>query len=187
MMLEKKRLSYLIYEWLKIEKERPPFKLMTNEKTVEFSLGPLSLSMRVDRIDQLEDGSKFILDYKTGKQNEIGSWFGDRPEEPQLPLYALLDPLNTSGITFAQVHTGEHCFKGVSDDVVDIKGVRQVTEIKQSDTKSWNEQLEQWRQTLTKLSTDFYEGEAKVDPKDPPQTCQYCALKPLCRVHEECV
>jgi probable DNA repair protein len=181
--LEKKRLFTLIHDWLQIEKQRPPFKVMMNEKTVSFSLGELALTMRVDRIDQLEDGSKFILDYKTGKNNDANHWFGARPEEPQLPLYALLDAENTSGISFAQIHTGEHCFKGISQYEMEMKGVREISDIKNA-ALSWVEQIAEWREIFTKLSADFYQGAAKVDPKDPPQTCEWCALKPLCRINE---
>jgi ATP-dependent helicase/DNAse subunit B len=183
--LEKQRLHHIISEWLKIEKERPPFTIMTHEKTVQFTLGQLPLTMRIDRIDELEDGTKLIIDYKTGKNNEINSWFSDRPEEPQLPLYSLLDPTHTSGITFAQIYPGEHCFKGVSHYAMDIKGIKLVSEIKKTTALSWGEQIQQWNNTLIKLSDDFYHGIAKVDPKDSDQTCTWCALQPLCRINED--
>lgn len=183
--LEKQRLHQLISEWLQIEKQRPPFSIMTNEKTVQFTLGQLPLTMRIDRIDKLEDGTKLIIDYKTGKNNEINSWFSDRPEEPQLPLYSLLDPTNTSGITFAQLYPGEHCFKGVSHYTMDIKGIKLISEIKKTTALSWSEQVAQWNDTLTKLSNDFYHGIAKVDPKNSDQTCMRCTLQPLCRINEE--
>jgi len=31
---------------------------------------------------------------------------------------------------------------------------------------------------------DFMAGEARVSPKQYPQTCTYCELKPLCRIGE---
>jgi len=183
MLLEKKRLKHLLREWLLIEKQRPAFSLLDHEKTVQFKLGPLPLSMRVDRIDQLEDGRKFIIDYKTGKNNDIGKWFGERPEEPQLPLYALLDADNTCGISFAQIHAGEQGFKGVSHYAMEIRGVKVISEITKSTALSWTEQLNQWKEILTRLGTDFYHGVANVDPKDA-DTCKWCAIKPLCRINE---
>jgi len=183
--LEKKRLYKLIWEWLQIEKKRRPFKVITSEKATQLALNQLNLSIRIDRIDELSDGKKLIIDYKTGKNNEISNWFSDRPDEPQLPLYSLLDPENTIGITFAQIATGEHCFKGVSRDALEIKGIKLVSEIKKTTALSWEEQLIQWDTLLKKLSDDFYSGVAKVDPKEPPQTCEWCALKPFCRINEE--
>lgn len=183
--LEKQRLHNLISEWLQIEKSRSSFKIITNEKSVPFTLGQLSLTIKIDRIDELADGKRLIIDYKTGKHNEIQSWFSERPEEPQLPLYALLDKDHTCGISFAQIHAGEHLFKGVSHYALDISGIKLISEIKKATALSWNEQLTQWQQVLTQLSDDFYHGNAKVDPKDPPKTCEWCALKPLCRMNED--
>lgn len=182
--LEKKRLHKLLTEWLQIEKAREPFVILKNENAVTFTLGELPLTIKIDRIDQLADGRKFIIDYKTGKNNEINTWFTDRPEEPQLPLYALLDPAQTFGISFAQVHTGEAMFKGISEASMEMSGIKLISEIKKSTALSWAEQLTQWSNVLTQLSQAFYCGDAKVDPKDPPKTCDWCSLKPLCRIHE---
>ncbi len=183
--LEKQRLFKIIKEWLQLEKEREPFKISRNETKEQIKLNQLQLSIRIDRIDELENGKKFIIDYKTGKNNEINSWFSERPEEPQLPLYALIDKENTAGIAFAQITPGESCFKGVSHNALTIKGIKLVNEIKKTTALSWAEQLDQWNIILGKLSDDFYSGDARVDPKDPTQTCTWCAMKPLCRINEE--
>lgn len=184
--LEKQRLYRLVSEWLNIEKSRTSFKVVFNEEVTQITLNQLNLSVRIDRIDELPDGKKLIIDYKTGKNNEINSWFSERPEEPQLPLYSLIDPDNTIGITFAQIATGDHCFKGVSRDALEIRGVKLITEVKKTTALSWDDQLSQWKSVLEKLSDDFYQGIAKVDPKEPTQTCTWCALKPFCRINEAC-
>jgi ATP-dependent helicase/nuclease subunit B len=183
--LEKQRLLKLLQEWIALEKERSPFIVATNEKSTTLTIGNLPLTIRIDRIDELANGEKLIIDYKTGKNNDINSWFSDRPEEPQLPLYALLDPDNTIGISFAQISPGEICFKGVSRYALDIKGIKILSDIKKTVALSWGEQIKQWHTHLTSLSNDFYHGDARVNPKEPSQTCTWCALKPLCRINEE--
>lgn len=182
--LEKTRLQKLMNEWLTLEKERPPFKVINHEKTAQMTFNQFDLTIRIDRIDELPDGKKLIIDYKTGKNNDINYWFSERPEEPQLPLYALLDT-NITGIMFAQVTRGEHCFKGVSEQALDVNGMKTISDIKQHAASTWTEQIAIWQTTLQQLSDDFYQGKASVDPKHPTETCNFCTLKPLCRINQE--
>lgn len=185
--LEKIRLHKLINEWLQIEKTRPAFTVFANEQQAQITLNQLQLTIKIDRIDQLEDGKKVIIDYKTGSSNETSSWFSERPEEPQLPLYTLLDSENIAAITFAQMVPGEHKFIGVSQYDIEIKGIKCINKIKNLDTMTWENQLLHWKNILANLSDAFYSGKAEVDPKDEQKTCLWCQLKSLCRFHEEIV
>lgn len=184
LVLEKIRLKKLTLDWLQVEKERAPFIVTSSEKEEKIQLNQLSISMRIDRIDQLESGKHLIIDYKTGANKETKSWLGDRPEEPQLPLYAQLDSTCTAGIAFAQVAAGKHSFKGISQYPLDIKGIAVAEEMRATDKKDWPTLTAEWRSVLTKLGDDFYHGKAEVDPKEKT-TCQYCGLKPLCRIHQD--
>lgn len=181
--LEKSRLQKILNDWLAIEKLRPPFKVLQNEVKLEYKLQKLTINVRIDRIDELVDGKKLIIDYKTG-YSSVNSWFEHRLDEPQLPLYALIDPSNTIGISFAQVTAGEHSFKGVSQYDLEIKGIKEVSSHKKA-AMSWQEQINVWQQSLAQLADDFCNGKANVDPKDEEQTCAFCALEPLCRKNEE--
>jgi ATP-dependent helicase/nuclease subunit B len=181
--LEKLRLHQLLWGWLEIEKKRPPFKVLHSEKIVSLPLHYLKLTMRIDRIDELEDGKKLIIDYKTGKNNDTSHWFGDRPEEPQLPLYALLDK-DIVGIAYAQIAPGKNCFKGMSHYPLNIRGIDALQDFKKADAATWEDQVSHWNTTLTTLSDDFYNGKAQIDPKALPGTCKWCNLKSLCRIKE---
>ena len=182
--LEKKRLHKLIFEWLNTEKQRGSFTVLNSEKSSEIQISKLKFNVRIDRIDALPDGKKLIIDYKTGTNLSVSDWFGDRPEEPQLPLYAQLDSTQTAGIAFAQIATGDACFKGVSQYTLDIKGIKPSDELRSADNQNWLTVTQQWQNVLSKLADDFYDGKACVDPKDQHATCQWCALKPLCRIQE---
>ena len=41
-------------------------------------------------MDRLADGARVLIDYKTGVAT--ADWRGERPDNPQLPIYALLQP-----------------------------------------------------------------------------------------------
>ena len=179
--LEKKRLNQLILNWLDNEKKRPSFKISAIEMRAEINLGKLNYAIRIDRIDELDHGKMLMIDYKMSKNNEISSWFSNRPEEPQLPLYALLNSDAVAGIAFAELFPGETRFKGISQDQLEIDGVKPFDK---KNKLSWTQQLNEWSTIFYRLSDDFYNGIAKIDPKNHSQTCLYCSLKPLCRINE---
>lgn len=182
--LEKQRLKKLILEWFAIEKQRSPFMVISSESKSDIKLGKLNISVQVDRIDQLADGNKLIIDYKTDSNLSRSGWFSDRPEAPQLPLYAQIDSQHTAGITYAHVAAGKLSFLGISQYELDIKGIIPSNDSVSSENKNWHEVAKDWEVNLNKLADHFYCGKAEVDPKDPKKTCQRCSLKPLCRIYQ---
>ncbi|MBF0098146.1 MAG: PD-(D/E)XK nuclease family protein, partial [Magnetococcales bacterium] len=87
--LEAARLSRLLAAFVALEQERPlPFAVLGQEVERTLRLGPLTVRVRLDRVDRLSDGSLVVLDYKTGLCR-VESWLGERPLDPQLPLYVL--------------------------------------------------------------------------------------------------
>lgn len=183
-ILESRRLHALVLAWLELEKQRSPFRVSGREQEAELNLDDLHISLRLDRMDTLETGEKLLIDYKTGEA-KTGAWFGDRPDEPQLPLYSLLFPNDLIGIAFAQIRAGDVAFKGVAGEEVAIHGVKSFEKLRYAqEMESWGEVCSSWRETMKKLVRDFMDGEARVNPKHYPQTCTYCALKPLCRIGE---
>lgn len=174
--LEKTRLIQLTQRWLALEKTRSNFSVLAIEEPFTFTIGKLVLRLQVDRIDALNDGSHIIIDYKTGSPSP-NSWFGERPDEPQLPLYALHDSRRVKGLAFAQIRSQNVKFNGITAEV----GV--LPNVKPSSTP-WENLLEQWENNLTALANDFCSGQSQVDPKKYPTTCQYCHLGSLCRINE---
>jgi len=184
--LELQRLEKILFDWLQLESTRPEFKVAFQEHEMNTTIGSIPIHIRVDRIDELADGSQLIIDYKTGKNNEIKKWFSDRPEEPQLPLYCLVSGENISGIAFGQLHPDAMTLLGVSKKNINIKSIKMLAETRCAEVTLWDEQLQEWKIVLEKLSHDFLNGVAKVDPKDIHQTCNHCKLHTFCRVHEKC-
>jgi len=173
--LEHKRLTKLAWEWLEVEREREPFEVVAMEEKRKLAVAGLELNGRIDRMDKLEAGGHALIDYKTGKPTP-NEWLGERPDDPQLPLYALNAKEDISAVAFAKLRTGEMRYMGFSDRDELIPSVKPA--------KDWKALLAGWKKEIESLGAGFASGDARVDPKKLLQTCRYCDLQPLCRVYE---
>jgi ATP-dependent helicase/nuclease subunit B len=179
--LLRERLIALVREWLEIEKQRAPFRVVAREQDEQVELTGLALSLKVDRIDALEDGSRIVLDYKTGKSGSAGSWDRDRLEEPQLPLYAVVVSGGLGGLALAKVRRDDHRgFQGVvtADGILPGRSVTRID----GGTEGMTARVERWRTQLEALAGELTGGQARVDPL--PGACDYCGLDLLCRRRE---
>jgi probable DNA repair protein len=189
--IERARLCALVEAWLEAEKVRSPFEVVALERTIDTAVGPLSIKVRPDRLDRLESGGHFVIDYKTGNA-EVRDWFGARPDDPQLALYTLAVESDGADVTVAGAAYGglkrsAIGYRGLADrdglaagvaslDSSTVKAAKSVTD--------WATLKSEWRRTLVTLAVAYASGEAKVDPKSPPATCANCRVMPLCRVFE---
>ncbi|MGC1509298.1 hypothetical protein FT643_09670 [Ketobacter sp. MCCC 1A13808] len=179
--LEHARTFSALKSWiLNSEVLRQPFTIDRIEKRQSINVAGLELSLTVDRIDELEDGSKIVIDYKTGSVT-TSSWLGERPEEPQLPLYTLLDPAQTRGVYFAIVRPDKSEWQGLGEEGIGFseKKLRTV----KTPVEGWDSQVQQWKHTLELLAQEFLQGHATVTPLKET-TCQYCHLSSVCRIKE---
>ena len=182
--MEAERLCRQVLEWLELEKQRVPFRVVEKEEKHAATAGGVRVQLKIDRIDELADSRQLVIDYKTGAVTP-GQWFGERPDEPQLPLYSMAVDGDIAGVLFAQVKAGGMAFNGVTEDeglAPGVKSYGRLTQTRAAD--SWSEVLRDWRATMERLGEAFRNGEASVDPKRHPATCTYCELKPLCRISE---
>jgi probable DNA repair protein len=176
--LERVRLIELIQSWVDFEKLREmEFTVEEPEQERTVEIGGLTVKVRLDRLDKLANGLYALIDYKS-KAPKLGDWDGDRPESPQVPIYAVTSREPLAALAFAQVRTGENLFKGYST----IDGV--LPGIKPIDAGELDGRIAEWRRVLEALGQDFRRGRAPVDPKDQFKTCDFCHLSALCRVEE---
>jgi probable DNA repair protein len=185
--IEQLRLQTLVAEWLDgVESERVGFSVVECEQEHFEQIGPLMIRTVIDRIDQLDDGQRIILDYKTGLI-KIDSLLAERLLEPQLPIYAIADQQAAGGVAFAQVRRGDCKLVGVTAEdgllprVASVGGNKVAQELQ---LHSWPELLAYWQQQLEQLASDFVAGKAAVDPVDLELACKFCDLRSLCRIAE---
>jgi ATP-dependent helicase/nuclease subunit B len=171
--LEILRLKHLVQAQLRWEKERPPFQIAATERAYSIRLSGIDFKVRVDRLDQVAD-KKWIIDYKSSLPDSR-PWSEDRPKEPQLLVYALLDEqINT--ITFLQLKTGAIKCSGYSETEQEIQGI---IALKKDET--WNEKKAQWQQQLHALAAEYQQGYCAPEPIDTA-LCTYCDFQNLCRL-----
>ncbi|MCK9202460.1 MAG: PD-(D/E)XK nuclease family protein [Gallionella sp.] len=177
--VEKARLVRLARAWLEMEREArgDDFSVAAVEDKRNIVIGPLTLRGKLDRVDELEDGRRLVIDYKSSAA-PAGAWLGERPDEPQLPLYLVTTEPEAAAIAFAQVKAGAMKFTALAADETLLPVWKSLPDI------GWDAQLGEWRRVLAQLATRFAAGEAAVQPKNPPTTCRNCDVQPLCRIHE---
>lgn len=173
--LEIARLQKLAGEWLAVERLRGPFEVVHTEQKRQLDIRGLSLTGRIDRMDRLADGHA-LIDYKTGSRVTPNDWMGARPDDPQLPLYAVTAQEDVSAVVFAKVRAGDMKFLGFSEREGVIPGTKAA--------RDWAALVAGWKAELETLADEFAGGRAPVYPKRGLSTCRNCDLQTLCRVHE---
>jgi len=142
---------------------RPEFMVVEREVKRPVDAGGLRLEVKADRIDELSSGGYVILDYKTSDKPSLKDWDGDRPDAPQLPLYAVKSERQVSGVYFAKLVPHQIALLGYGAD-----------ELAQC--------LPEWTRVVDQLGASFLRGDAAVNPKNAAKTCALCDLHSLCRI-----
>ncbi len=189
-ILEADRLKSILRKWMQQEKLRTPFKVEAIEAGLAITIAGLPLQMRIDRIDRLKDGSLMIIDYKSARSN-VNQWYGERPEDPQLPVYAISfsETIKDSGeiraLAFAQINVDIQAFTGLSASQDVAPGVFKAEHNRSwQGPTDWQQIVGEWHQSLENLADQFCRGVADVNPKNA-SICRFCHLQPVCRIYEQ--
>jgi len=187
--VEAERVKRHLKDYLALDMQREPFEVIGFETEIHTVIHGQTIRLFIDRIDRAESGEVIIIDYKTGREDPK-KWFGDRPDNPQLPLYAISAENDPVAVVFGIIRDDGCLYKGV------VKRGGLLPDLPPRETSS-NKYLvdagadlpatiENWRRVLHQLMAAFVAGESAVDPKQGLSTCSnsYCELQSLCRIGE---
>ncbi|MBI5784989.1 MAG: PD-(D/E)XK nuclease family protein [Rhodocyclales bacterium] len=173
--LERTRLEHLLGQWLRLELARPvPFAVVACEQKAAVDIEGIAIDLKVDRIDELADGRRLILDYKTGDP-KVKDWDGERIAEPQLPLYATHVEGHPAAVSFAKVRADDCAFVGLGAEAGLVDGIKAAPD--------WLAMLEQWHAAIAAVAREIRAGHAAVSFAREDDL-KYCEVLPLLRLPE---
>ena len=184
---EAHRLAATLRAWLEEgERPRPPFRVQAHELRVDDEIEGLRVTVRIDRVDALADGSAAIIDYKSGRVVQPVKWFDERPEGIQLAVYAHAlegtsdEPIRA--LAYAQVKAGDIDVAGIVEDA-SLWPALASGRSRRLPHADWQGALEELRESVVALARDIRAGVADVSPR-APSICTYCGMHSLCRIRE---
>jgi ATP-dependent helicase/nuclease subunit B len=174
---ERERMGNVLSKWLDIERQREPFEVEQLEHgTQRARHAGLEFAVRIDRVDRLADGTRVLIDYKTGIAS--ADWRGERPDNPQLPIYALLRPEALIAVAYGRVNAGECSFIAEAERAAIFKPNGRKSPLEGMPTLA--ALIDVWALRVDNLAADFAAGRAAVAPT--MRACKSCRLHGLCRV-----
>lgn len=178
---ECRRSVRLIRQLCALERQRRPFRVLATEAEATLTLAGAQVPLRIDRLDELEDGSRAILDYKSGRRKPA-DWYSERPSHPQLLAYLAVHRASASAMALVNITAREIRFDGLADSAQRLPKVRAVDAAGRAREEAWLVRTQEWVSNLERLARDFLAGRAALDPK--PGACDYCHAIGICRISE---
>ena len=190
--LERERLQRLLGNWLAVELQREqPFSVVSCEERITVDIEGIQCNLQIDRIDQLEDGRRIVIDYKTGGVSGYRSWADMRISDPQLPIYAAIAQSEqaTAAVAFGKVQLDDSAFLGIASDDgllprvpgIDSRDGRKV--FNADEFADWQAVLTHWRSSIQEIVLEVKFGAAAVIVADEADL-KYCDVLPLLRLAE---
>jgi DNA helicase-2/ATP-dependent DNA helicase PcrA len=153
-----KAVSALRRYW-ELDQERSG-RLVSVERSFAFKIGPHLLRGRVDRVDQLEDGTHELIDYKTGKPKTAE----DLRQDVQLSVYQM----------------GAREAWGLETSA---QSYYYVLENEKVPVEHSEEELDRVRKTVREIGEGIMSH--KFEPKPSPDLCAFCDYRIVCPAAEK--
>jgi RecB family exonuclease len=132
--------------------------------------------VRIDRLDELDDGSCAVFDYKTGRAVSV-DWLAERIGNPQLLVYSLAAGARVTALAMVHLTPRHIAYRGMADRRDRLPRIDAPAE-----PALWPRQIERWEQAVGRLAREFLRGAAAADPLG--DACATCHLHGFCRIAE---
>jgi hypothetical protein len=162
--IEEARARHLLTQLTELDRQREPFDIEATERSATVDVGPLQLRLRQDRIDRTGRGARLVIDYKTGNLFSVSAWRGERPAEPQLPLYAVTGSVD--GIAAIGLNRDGVRVMGVGAEGFGLDGMKTPADIADGDEANWQDVVESWRKKFARLAAEYAAGDVRIDLND---------------------
>jgi hypothetical protein len=154
---ERTRLHGLITKLVDLERKREDFSVAMVEKELHLTQSGITLNLRVDRVDQLADGSYLVIDYKSGAQKPLLNREG-QIHDLQLVVYALALGVKVSGLALLNLDS------------------RAISMRRSKDGEGWASQFAAWSDTALGVIEALAAGVAAVNLAIPASDCRDLSL-----------
>jgi len=174
--LEKRRLCLMAMNWLQVDASREPFKVVEMEEATEVDVHGVKLSIKRDRVDEVERAGEVFIDYKENAPSLAG-WGVDSLYEPQVPIGALtrVSDKPIAGVALGTLNRDRAALSGYTSVENDGQVLKSITEDELAElTQGWDE-------ALKVLSGKILVGDLTINPVNQNKACGTCELKSLCR------
>ena len=180
--LEEARLKEILITWINFERTRTlQFTVEHREYDIEWEHNGLQLKVKADRIDRLESGDAFIIDYKSSPASSMAPWVSPQSIRlPQLPAYAIAtNRVGAIGIAAAKRKEPELLIAGAAVGIsgVDKKAQKAMEKAGFEDTAAL---LKHWDSLLAELVDDYLNGSLTLP--ENTSVCRYCDFHAICRI-----
>lgn len=159
LVIEKRILAERVRALLVAEALRPQFRLRQTEAKLDFRVGDLGLRLRLDRVDEHQDGSVSVIDYKTGNVHR-NEFLAEPIVELQLPLYAL-------GLCATGEKLGGALLLQLAEEGARYEGAWETDLFPNRSYGDLQVLLQQWASAATALADEFVAGTGWLRPGFP--------------------
>lgn len=108
--LERQRIAAMLMRFNLEERQRDNFRVTMIEQAFDYCNFGVRLSLRVDRVDRLDDDSLLIIDYKTGAEKNLINREGNL-HDLQLMVYALVMAGTVGGLALINLDSRKISFR----------------------------------------------------------------------------